>query len=60
MKVGKTNKLKVYIILTVMVGFTLVNIIKNNDALGYILSLIVLPLITLGIIELLFKCKLIK
>jgi hypothetical protein len=57
---SELNKSKLYTILTVMVGYTLVNIIKGNDVLGYILSLIVFPLITWGMIELLLKCKLIK
>jgi hypothetical protein len=51
------NKSKLYLILTVMVGFTLVNIIKDNNCFGYFLSLIVFPLVTWGIIELLFKYK---
>jgi hypothetical protein len=51
------NKSKLYLILTVMVGFTLVNIIKDNNWVGYLLSLVVFPLITWGIIELFFKYK---
>jgi len=51
------NKSKLYLILTVMVGFTLVNIIKDNNWVGYLLSLVVFPLITWGLIELLFKYK---
>jgi hypothetical protein len=51
------NKSKLYLILTIMVGFTLVNIIKDNNWVGYFLSLIVFPLVTWGVIELLFKYK---
>ncbi len=51
------NKSKLYLILTVMVGFTLVNLIKDNNWVGYLLSLVVFPLITWGLIELLFKYK---
>jgi hypothetical protein len=51
------NKSKLYLILSVMVGFTLVNIIKDNNWVGYLLSLVVFPLITWGLIELLFKYK---
>lgn len=51
------NKSKLYLILTVMVGFTLVNIIKDNNWVGYLLSLVAFPLITWGLIELLFKYK---
>ena len=54
---SKLNKSKLYLILTVMVGFTLVNIVKDNNWVGYILSLVVFPLITWGLIELLFKYK---
>jgi hypothetical protein len=54
---SELNKSKLYLILTVMVGFTLVNIIKDNNWIGYVLSLIVFPLFTWGVIELLFKYK---
>jgi len=54
---SELNKSKLYLILTIMVGFTLVNIIKDNNWVGYVLSLIVFPLVTWGIIELLFKYK---
>ena len=54
---SELNKSKLYLILTIMVGFTLVNVIKDNNWIGYVLSLIVFPLITWGIIELLFKYK---
>ena len=51
------NKSKLFLILTVMVGFTLVNIVKDNNWIGYLLSLVVFPLITWGLIELIFKYK---
>ncbi len=51
------NKSKLYLILTIMVGFTLVNVITVNNWIGYVLSLVVFPLITWGVIELLFKYK---
>jgi len=54
---SELNKSKLYLILTIMVVFTLVNVIKDNNWIGYVLSLIVFPLITWGIIELLFKYK---
>ena len=51
------NKLKLYCILTVMVGFTIVNIINNNNWVGYLLSLLVIPMITWILIELFLKYK---
>jgi len=53
----KINKLKLYLILTIMVGFTLVNVINDNNWVGYLLSLVVIPLITWGIIELFLKYR---
>lgn len=44
------NKSKLYLILTVMVGFTLLNIVKDNNWVGYLLSLVVFPLITWSLI----------
>ncbi len=46
------NKKKLLFIISVMIGFTLVNIIKGNNWIGYLLSLIIFPLITWGFIEL--------
>lgn len=51
------NKSKLYLILTVLVAFTLFNIINDNNWVGYLLSLVVFPLITWGVIEILFKYK---
>ena len=45
------NKKKLLFIISVMIGFTLVNIIKGNNWIGYLLSLIIFPLITWGFIE---------
>ena len=45
------NKKKLLFIISVMIGFTLVNIIKGNNWIGYLLSLIIFPLITWGVIE---------
>jgi len=53
----KLNKIKIRLILTVMVVFTLVNIIKGNNYIGYILSLVVFPLITWLLIEIMSKYK---
>ena len=46
------NKKKLLFIISVMIGFTLANIIKGNNWIGYLLSLIIFPLITWGFIEL--------
>jgi hypothetical protein len=51
------NKFKLYLILTVMVGFTIVNVIKDNNWVGYVLSLLVFPLMTWFMIELFLKYK---
>lgn len=51
------NQEKLSLVITVMVGFTLVNLIKDNNWVGYVLSLIVFPLLTWGLIELVLKFK---
>lgn len=48
---SELNKKKVLFIISVMIGFTLVNIIKGNNWIGYFLSLIIFPLVTWGVIE---------
>lgn len=45
------NKLKISFIITVMFAFTLINIINNNNWVGYLLSTVIIPLITWLIIE---------
>jgi len=52
------NKSTLYLILTVMVGFTLVNVIHDNNWVGYVLSLIVFPLITWIFCKIFLKYKL--
>jgi len=54
------TKLKVIIILTIMISFTLVSVINSNGLFGIFLSLVVLPLITWLIIELMLYFKIIK
>lgn len=45
------NKAKLSIILLVMLLFTSINLLKDNDWLGYLFSLVIFPLITWGVIE---------
>lgn len=45
------NKAKLSIILLVMLLFTSINLLKDNDWLGYLFSLVIFPLITWGTIE---------
>jgi hypothetical protein len=54
------NKNKLLIIVSVMIAFTIVTAIKDNHWVGYLLSLVVFPLVTWGIIELMLKFNLIK
>lgn len=54
---NEVNKYKIYLITTVMVAFTIVNIIKDNNWVCDILAIVVFPLITWAIIELLLKYK---
>ena len=49
------NKKKILLIITIMIGFTLVNVIKGNNWIGYLLSLVIFPLLTWGVIELYLK-----
>ena len=48
---SELNKKKVLLIISVMIGFTLVNIIKGNNWIGYLFSIVIFPLITWGVIE---------
>lgn len=54
------NKNKLMIVGSVMVAFTIVTAIKDNHWVGYLLSLVIFPLITWGVIELMFALNLIN
>ncbi len=45
------NKAKLSLILLIMLLFTSLNLLKDNDWVGYLLSLIIFPLVTWGVIE---------
>ena len=45
------TKGKLGIIGTVMLTFTTLNLIHDNDWIGYLFSLVILPLITWGAVE---------
>jgi hypothetical protein len=51
------NKSKLHVILTVTVTFTFITAIKDNHWVGYVLTLLVFPLITWGVLELMIKFK---
>ena len=53
------NKSKLYLIITIMIFFTLANIVSGiNYWVLYLLSLVVFPLITWGLLEFIVKYKL--
>ena len=52
---NQRNKAKLYLILSVMINFTILNIMRDSDWVGYLCSLIIQPLLTWGVIELLMK-----
>jgi len=54
---SELNKAKLYLILTVMVSFTLINVINSNNWIGYLLSLVVLPSVTWLVIEFIIKYR---
>ena len=54
------NKNKLMIVGSVVVAFTIVTAIKDNHWVGYLLSLVIFPLITWGVIELMFVLNLIN
>ena len=55
-----TTKLKMLIILTIMISFTIVSVINSNGYVGLLLSLVIFPLITWIILELMLFFKIIK
>lgn len=49
------NKNKLFLVVSVMVSFTIVTAIKDNDWVGYLLSLIIFPIFTWVFVTVLYK-----